>query len=538
MISTFILSKASILELRASSCRLQFRHSATRSSWLMARGLIYTLFVLLFTLLSLTAHAQKRVKLERADKLKRGKRGEERFERLLGNVVLIQNKTTIYCDSAHFYKKINTVEAFGKVRITEGDSVTVTALSLTYDGDKRVAKLRKNVVFTKLETATLYTDFLDYDRPKNMAFYFNNGKLVDSANVLTSAKGYYNVTTNISAFKKNVVVVNPDYTMTADSLQYNSKTKTINFVSPTTVVDKDSAVFVYEKGQYNTQQRKSDLGKGQGENETYKIEANSYSLDDVTKIYRFRGDVVMTFKEEKLVIYGQASDVDKLKNIAKVYDRAYLAKITDEGDTLFMSADTLVSIDSTDPKKKRILAYNNVKIFKKDLQGIADSVEYRMADSTIVFYNKPVLWTDENQMSADSVSMQIENNTIKQVFLKTNAFVVSEDTIIHDFNQIKGRKMTADFKNQKLHRVLVDGNAENLYFALDEKDNSLMGMNKIICSRILIRFKEGKVDTFSSYVKPEAQFIPPHELEDGDRRLRGFSWQADKRPTKRDVVKN
>ncbi len=538
MNSTFFISKAASCELRAASYPFQFRENITRNSWLTAHGLIYILFILLFTLLSLTTHAQRRVKLEHADKLKRGKQGEERFERLLGNVVLIQNKTTIYCDSAHFYKKINTVEAFGKVRITEGDSVTVTALSLIYDGDKRTAKLRKNVVFTKLETATLYTDFLDYDRPKNMAFYFNNGKLVDSANVLTSVKGYYNVTTNISAFKKNVVVVNPDYTMTSDSLQYNSKTKTINFVSPTTVIDKDSAVFVYEKGTYNTQQRKSYLEKGQGENETYKIEAKSYSLDDVTKIYRFRGDVVMTSKAEQLIIYGQCSDADKIKNIAKVYDRAYLAKITDEGDTLFMSADTLVSIDSQDPKKKRILAYNNVKIFKKDLQGIADSVEYRMADSVIVFYNKPVLWTDENQLSADSVSMQIENNAVKQIFLKTNAFVVSEDTIIHDFNQIKGRKMTADFKNQKLHRVLVDGNAENLYFALDEKDNSLMGMNKIICSRILIRFKEGKVDTFSSYVKPEAQFIPPHELEDGDRRLRGFSWQVEKRPAKKDVVKN
>jgi hypothetical protein len=85
--------------------------------------------------------------------------------------------------------------------------------------------------------------------------------------------------------------------------------------------------------------------------------------------------------------------------------------------------------------------------------------------------------------------------------------------------------------------VYVDGKAENLYFAVDEKDNSLMGMNKIICSRILIRFKEGRVDTFSSYVKPEAKFIPPHELQAGDRRLKGFSWQLEKRPVRQDVVK-
>jgi lipopolysaccharide export system protein LptA len=500
------------------------------------RKVILCLVIMLILCVSVS-HAQKRVKLKQADKLKRGIRGTERFERLLGNVIMTQNKTTIYCDSAHFFKSINTVEAYGKVRITEGDSVTVTALSLVYDGNERKAKLRNNVVFTKLATATLYTDYLDYDRPRNTAYYFNNGKLVDSVNILTSVKGYYNLNTNLSAFKKNVKVTNPDYTMEADSLQYNSKTKIIYFVAPTTVVDKDSATFVYEKGQYNTQQKKSDLQQGQGENETYKITGKSYSLDDFRKIYKVRGDVVMTSKEEKLVIYGQASDADKLRSIAKVYNNAYLAKITDEGDTLFMSADTLVSIDSKDPAKKRVLAYRNVKIFKSDLQGIADSVEYRVADSTIVFYKKPVLWTDENQMSADSVSMQIENNNIKRIFLKTNAFVASQDTVVNDFNQIKGRKMTAEFNKQKLHRVYVDGNAENLYFAIDEKDSTLMGMNKIICSRILIRFKEGKVDTFSSYVKPEAKFIPPHELQTGDRRLKGFTWQADKRPTKRDVVK-
>lgn len=519
------------------SAHLQSHNSRSILKGMSTRILCFIIFCVLASSSSLYAQRARPVKLKNADRLKGGQSADgEKFQRLLGNVILTQNKTTIYCDSAHLYKKTNTVEAFGKVRITEGDSVTVTALSLVYEGDKRLAKLRRNVVFTKLATATLYTDYLDYDRIKNTAYYFNNGKLVDSVNVLTSVKGYYHVSSNLSAFKRDVVVTNPDYTMMADSLQYNSVTKIIYFVTPTTVTDKDSSTFIYERGTYNTQQKTSNLEKGKGENVNYTITGKNYSLDDFNKIYRVRGDVVVTSKEDKLVIYGQASDAYKLTNITKIYDRAYLAKITDEGDTLFMRADTLVSIDSPDPAKKRILAYGKVKIFKSDLQGIADSLEYRIADSTLVFYQQPVLWTDENQMSADSVSMQIENNTIKRIFLKTNAFVVSEDTLIHDFNQIKGRKMTAEFKNQKLHRVLVEGNAENLYFALDEKDNSLMGMNKIICSRILIRFKDGRVDTFSSYVKPEAQFIPPHELEEGDRRLRGFQWQIEKRPTRQDVV--
>src|SRR5690606_4178573 len=97
--------------------------------------------------------------------------------------------------------------------------------------------------------------------------------------------------------------------------------------------------------------------------------------------------------------------------ITKVYNKAFIAKITEDNDTLFMAADTLVSVDSDDPAKKRILAYNNVKIFKTDLQGLADSLVYRTSDSTIYFYNDPVLWTEGNQLTADSITMLIENNT-------------------------------------------------------------------------------------------------------------------------------
>src|SRR5918993_3646659 len=152
--------------------------------------------------MALGAHdtvAQKKVKLEQADKLKGGKQGDERFDRLLGNVILKQNKTTIYCDSAYLFKKRNFVEAFGRVRITEGDSVTITGNKLEYDGNTKKAKLRSDVVFTKLATATLYTDFLDYDRPINRANYFNGGRLVDSINVLTSNRGYYNVNSNLAS---------------------------------------------------------------------------------------------------------------------------------------------------------------------------------------------------------------------------------------------------------------------------------------------------------------------------------------------------
>jgi len=494
------------------------------------------IFLVTLIFVSQAAFAQKKVKLRQADYAKGGKKNGERYERLLGNVIFTQKETTIFCDSAHFYKKQNSLEAFGKVRITEGDSVNITGKKLEYDGNKKLAKLRGKVVFTKLATATLYTEYLDYLRPSNMAFYFNGGKLVDSANVLTSVKGYYNVNNNLASFKRNVKVVNPDYTMYADSLQYNSRTKVINFVTETKVVKNDSTTFIYKEGVYHTTTKTSVLKGGTGESQDYTIVGEKYDLDALKNIAKVRGNVVMTHKRENLIIHGQSSDYFKATGLSKVYDNAYIAKVTGTNDTLFIRADTLVSIDNEDPHKKRLLAYHNVKIFKNDLQGIADSVEYRSADSMIFFYNKPVLWSQGNQLTADSVSMLIKNNTISKIFLVDNAFVISTDTLFN-YNQIKGRKMTADIVNNKMNRVYVQGNGESLYFVVDEKKSLLMGMNKIICSNILIRFKEGKVDNLSFYVKPEANFIPPHELKKDEMILKGYSWKVNEKPTHDEVVK-
>lgn len=482
------------------------------------------------------AVAQNKVNLKQADQLKGGMKDGERYDRVLGNVIFTQNRTTIYCDSAHFFRAKNKVEAFGRVRITEGDSVTITSSRAEYDGDQRIARLRRNVVFTKLATATLYTDFLDFDREKNEAYYFNNGRLVDSINVLTSNRGYYDVTSNMASFKRNVHVKNPDYTMTSDSLQYNSRTKIIYFRTETTVIDKDNNKAVYEGGEYDTKTQQSDLKKGQAETKAYTLSGSKISIDDLRKFYRVKGNAIMTSKEENLTIYGDDVIYDRQKNTGKVFGNAWMAKVTDEGDTLFLSADTLVSIDHPEAAKKRLLAYHNVKIFKADLQGLADSVEYRQADSVLVFYKNPVLWTEGNQMVADTITMLIENNTISRIFMEFNAFVVSVDTL-KNFNQMKGRRMTAYFKEKQLSRVVIDGNGESIFFALEDKTNVFIGMNKIICSNITIRFQNGFVNNISFYVKPEAEFIPPHELVKEKTRLKGFAWKAETRPTKSDVVK-
>ena len=108
------------------------------------------------------SHAQKRLKIEKADALIGQKDSAGVFfDKLVGNVELKQKDTRIFCDSAFFYKKTNNIQAFGRVKITDEDSVTITAKKLFYNGDTKIAQLREDVVFVKLGQLTLYTEFLD-----------------------------------------------------------------------------------------------------------------------------------------------------------------------------------------------------------------------------------------------------------------------------------------------------------------------------------------------------------------------------------------
>lgn len=106
--------------------------------------------------------------------------------------------------------------------------------------------------------------------------------------------------------------------------------------------------------------------------------------------------------------------------------------------------------------------------------------------------------------------------------------------------------MTAFFDGKKINRVLVQGNGESIYFALEEnktkvdstviKTSVTMGMNKIICSNMKINFKKGKVFDITFYVKPDASFVPPHEFKKEEMKLRGFIWRGAERPKRKDVV--
>ncbi|SNT37643.1 OstA-like protein [Ekhidna lutea] len=498
--------------------------------------LLQTILVLISLSCTSGLLAQKvdRIKYK-ADDLFEFRKDGEKIRRLIGNVVFAQETSTMYCDSSYYYVKDNIMEAFGKVRIVD-DSVTITSRKLIYNGQDRTAKLRENVVYVKGDQR-LTTNFLDYNMDTEVGNYFNGGKLKDSVNVLTSETGYYYGIQKYALFWDGVVLTAPDYVLKSDTLRYNTVPKIAITEGKTTIITEDESILHAKGGTFRTKIEQSEFVDGTVETKDYYMEGDELLFDDLKKYYDAKGNVKLTSKEDDVVITGDKGFADKANGISKVYGNALMRRFL-EKDTLYLAADTLVSIESDYDSAKRILAYHNVRIWKRNLQGLADSAAYFLQDSMLYFYKDPIFWNLKNQLEGDTIAMEVTEKEIKNMSLLQNAFLATEDTL-QNYNQIKGRTMLASFKRSEIKRIDVNGNGESIYYVLDEDDpNNIitLGMNRILCSDMTIRFQNEELKNISFYVKPEARFIPPHELTDGVQKLGGFEWRGAERPKLEDLL--
>ncbi|MDH5382852.1 MAG: Organic solvent tolerance protein OstA [Cyclobacteriaceae bacterium] len=481
------------------------------------------------------AYSQVKLSIKKADYAKGKVVNGSLLNILTGNVVMLHDDATIYCDSAVFYDESNRVEAFGRVRIVDTNT-TISSNRASYTGDSKIAALRGNVVFRQTDGITLYTEKLDYNRGNGLAKYFDGGKLVDGVNVLNSVRGYYNEHSRIASFGKDVRGKNPDWSLTSDTLQYNTNTKVMNFTGPTTLVDNNQKSAKYETGFYNTITKRSSLRSGEFETPNYFLQGNQIELNDQTQYYTATEDVFMISKDDNVIISGEKAIYDKAHGRIKVFQNALLKRVLSEGDTLYLRADTLMSVEQEDAEKDILYAYKNVSVYKSDFQGIADSIVYSSKDSLMYFYQDPVLWTEGSQLTSDTMRMVMKNGVMDELVMSSNSFIISKDKL-NQYNQIKGRVMVTKFKDEEISRVNVSGNGESIYFVIDEEKGKLTGMNKVICSNMLIRFLNNNVNRITFYVNPDGDFYPPHEIKEENAYLNGFSWREQEKPSREYVLR-
>jgi lipopolysaccharide export system protein LptA len=241
--------------------------------------------------------------------------------------------------------------------------------------------------------------------------------------------------------------------------------------------------------------------------------------------------LVDTLKD--IILKGNYGELHRNKGFAFMTKRA-LAVVIDKKDSLFLHSDTIRATFDSAQNIKNIFFYYKAKFYRHDLQGMSDSMTYHGFDSTITMYKEPVIWSDKNQLTADSITLTILNGQIDSLVLYSSAFVASEDDT-NKFNQVKGRDLVGYIKNSELYKIRVFGNAETIYYVREE-DRSLIGINKAISSDMLIFLENKEIKSITYIDRPVATLYPEKDISPFDLKLKGFKWMPNKRPlTKSDI---
>ena len=489
-----------------------------------------------------TAHAQEhaldtvqktKIYMVHADRQSFNKNINEQRQLMTGNVVFRHDSSFMYCDSAYYFEQDVSLEAFGRVRLEQGDTLFVYGDYLFYDSNRELAQMRYNVRMVNIQQDSteviLYTDSLDYDRKADIGYFYEGGRIVDAENELISVYGQYSPGTKIAFFRDSVKLTNPNFILYSDTLEYNTESKITTILGPS-VIESDSGIIHTSKGWYDTQNNTSLLlDRSQVFSGGRVLTGDSLLYDRNLGIGRAYGNMSIIDTAQKVILTGHYGYYEEKTDYSFATDSACAIEYS-QGDTLFLHADTLelVTVDST----SRILrAIMGVRFYRIDIQGICDSMRLTTKDSILRMFGNPVLWNEEQQLFGDTIIIYMADSTVDHVHVPTSAFVAQE--VEPDFyDQLGGNDLKAYFEGKNIEHIDIDGNAESIFYPV-EQDSVIFSSNYTQSSYLSIWFIDGKLDKLKIWPSPTGKMTPIPDLTPEQKTLKKFVWHAALRPTDR-----
>lgn len=478
--------------------------------------------------------SKEEVKLLHSDVLYKNS-SDVRADVLVGHVKLYHDGMYLDCDSARYYKDENSFEAYGHVKMMQGDTLTLTSDTLVYDGPMMQAHAKGRAVLTHRKTR-LTTTVIDYDRMEGVGFYPAHGTLYDADNVLDSDFGQYTPALSEAIFKDNVVLVNPKFELKTNELYYYSNTKVARIVSETNIVSSDST-FVYAlRGDYDTQTGQASL---MDRSHIYKdmrdVVGDSLYCDDEAGVSEAFGNVVLTDVENQCMLTGNYCRYEDHTGVAVATDSAVCYEFSGP-DTLYVHADTLKMVtynQKTDSVYRDLFAYHKVRMYRRDIQGVCDSLVSHELDSCTYMFGQPILWNEKQQVFGEEIRVYNNDSTIDWVHIINQAMTIEEIDSV-SYNQVASKEMFCYFKDGAIDRNDAKGNVYLCYF-MDESDGSRIGMNYTETPEMHIFMKDKKVDKVWMQT-PTGTMYPSFAIPSDKRYLPTFAWFDYIRPKDKDDI--
>jgi len=447
---------------------------------------------------------------------------------LTGNVQFEHDSTFMNCDSAYFFLDSNAFHAFSNVHVIKGDSISLVADTVIYRGTEKNADLFGNIIYMDREME-MRTQALHYDFNTKIGSYVSGATInsISDKNTLYSKIGSFHSDSETLYFKDSVRLYNPEYRMESDTLIYQMSSKISKFAGPTTITSKENSIYC-ENGWYNSDLETSSLwDNAHIETNGQKIQGDSIFYNRNEGIGKIYGNVVMQDDSNAVSIYGDYGYHHEKLDSTSLVGNALMVQYFDK-DTLYLKAHQLnIKTDST-TEQKSIKAYRSVSIFKSDFQAICDSLAYSDKDSIMQFFDEPILWSDDSQITGDHINAIVKNGTIHKLDILKNAFIISKiDTVM--YNQIKGKNISAFFDSAKINLVDVRGNGETLYF-IQNDDSLYLEANLARCANLQVIFVNEEISSLKLLDTPTAVYQATETLNLKDKYLDHFEWLEEKRP--------
>ena len=458
-------------------------------------------------------------------------------------VHFIHKGIDMWCDKAIYYEDQDFIEAFSNVVMKQGDTINMVAKYVEYSGKTQLAFASGNVVLTEPQS-TLTTDTLHFDRTRQLAYYNTKGKVErDSSGTITSQIGRYYMSAQKYQFVKDVVLVNPEYTLNTERLDFFSENGHAYLFGPSTIVGETSTIYC-ERGFYNTN---NDTGyfqrKAKIDYDNRRVEGDSLYFDRNKSFASATNNITVTDTINNSIVKGHYAELWRAKDSLFITKRA-LAVTVQEQDSVYIHADTLMLTGKEDNRMTR--AYYNVKLYKSDLAGKADSIHVNHKTGLTKLINlsrfsstdafstkrKPILWNMGNQMTGDTIHLisNVETEKLDSLKVFNNAFLVSKDTLgIDNYNQTKGQRLIGLFRNNELYNVDIIKNAEVIYYSRNDKDE-LIGINTSKSGSINIKIEDNAVEELRLINQIDGELYPESKFPESAKRLRDFDWRGDERP--------
>ena len=530
---------------------------------------------------------------------------ETLLAKLRGNVVLQRGETELYTERLDYNLATKLATYHTRGRVVSQTTELSSTHGYYYANDQKVY-FRDSVVVVD-DRFEMRADTLMYDLAAERVYFLGPTVIRTDTHRIYCESGYYDVQLDEAVFAQNAQYKSGERLAAADTIKYFGKDEVY-------ILEGDAYV---AEGEF--QRAEADRINFFRRQERYLLEGNAYLRDSVQTV---QGDTVdYDIKTETIAVSGGRPRIsappmiidaesfatdpetgariasgsvfwqDTSANIAIAAANATYNEETGyllatggagpkpnepdfmgnrplmttvlEGDTLWMVADTLISVQEekkdtaftvrelqrdtvmfgdsivvnvltttdtlvTTDSIRFLSAHNDVRILKSDMQAVCDSLGFNTIDSVLTLYQDPILWQDTSQLTGDTVRIYFKGEALDKVQLLRNALVVTTPDFVF-FNQVKGKQIEAFFDSTALERTEVQGNAEAIYYILDDA-GKYVGVNKTACSAMVLHFRNGGVRKIRFLSAPDGKMEPMKAVDHETFKLEGFRWDLERKP--------